>query len=1061
MTYQQSEPIAIVGSGCRFPGAANSPAALWQLLESPRDILMEIPKERFDVRGWYHRDGDHHGTSNVLRSYTLEENLTKFDANFFGISAVEAESIDPQQRLLLETVYEALEAGGHTIQSLRDSDTAVYVGVMGGDHETSLLRDANSLPTYFATGTSRAVLSNRISYFFDWRGPSMTIDTACSSSMIAVHNAVQALRSNDSRVAIACGSTLLLCPEMYVAESNMHMLSPTGRSRMWNADADGYARGDGIATVVLKKLSDALADGYHVECIIRETGINQDGRTQGITVPSSEAQAALIRRTYARAGLDLANPADRPQFFEAHGTGTKVGDPKEAAAIHSIFGGLDSDPLNVGSIKTVIGHTEGAAGIASLLKASLSLQAGVIPPNRLFNRLNPSIEPFIQGRQVPTHAKPWPALPKGAVRRASVNSFGFGGANSHAILDSYHAEVDNASSALVVPVTPFVFSAASNISLVSSLQAHLDHLKTNPVNMRDLAWMLQQRRSTFSHKIAFSAPDVESLIRKIELRLKEYEDKSDANIGVRSSSTPPKVLGVFTGQGAQWPAMGAELIRSSEFVRRRLQELDGALATLPAADRPTWKIADQLLLDAKSSHITEAAFSQPLCTAVQVVLVNLLRSAGIMPSSVVGHSSGEIGAAYAANFIDARDAIRIAYYRGLRLDRTKGAMLAVGTSLEDATEVIELDAFVGRVAVAAHNSPASLTLSGDADAIVEVKAVFEEEKKFARLLKVDTAYHSHHMLACGDAYVKALRACKVKVNRNRDTSVTWYSSVTGSEVKEPATLLQDLYWRDNMVHRVSFYEAVAAAARAEKPTLAIEIGPHAALKGPTQQNMPKLASTFPTPVLSFADGLGYIWTQFGPEAVDFAAFERLFLDAPQAKLATGLPSYHWDQKTHWQESRIVRSMRSRSDPFHELLSVPHVDNTELERRWSNVLKISEVPWLTGHKLQGEPVFPAAGYASMAFEAAKSIIGNRPIKLIELRDLVIGKAITFGGESDPAAETLVTLTDITPSKSNLKTQAAKFSVYSAAIKSARDLEVNASGTINVISGEPSIKMQYID
>ncbi|KAF7590501.1 hypothetical protein BBP40_002798 [Aspergillus hancockii] len=520
MDYQRSEPIAIVGSGCRFPGAANSPAALWQLLESPRDILTEIPKERFDVRGWYHRDGDHHGTSNVLQSYTLEENLTKFDANFFGISAGEAEFIDPQQRLLLETVYEALEAGGHTIQSLRGSDTAVYVGVMGGDHETSLLRDANSLPTYFATGTSRAILSNRISYFFDWRGPSMTIDTACSS-------------------------------KMYVAESNMHMLSPTGRSRMWDDDADGYARGDGIATVVLKKLTNALADGDHIEYIIRETGINQDDRTQGITVPSSEAQAALIRRTYARAGLDLANPADRPQFFEAHGTGTKVKDTKKAAAIHSTFGGLDSDPLYIELIKTVIGHTEGAAGIASLLKASLSLQAGVIPPNLLFNRLNPSIEPFIQGLQVPTHAMPWPVLPKDAVRRASVNSFGFGGANFHAILESYQAQVDNASSTLVVPATPFVFSAASNTSLVSSLQAHLDYLKTNPVNMRDLAWTLQQRRSTFSHKIAFSAPDVESLIRKIELRLKEYEDKSDANIGVRSSSTPPKVLGVFTGQGAQ------------------------------------------------------------------------------------------------------------------------------------------------------------------------------------------------------------------------------------------------------------------------------------------------------------------------------------------------------------------------------------------------------------------------------------------------------------------------------------------------------------------------------
>ncbi|TQS31982.1 hypothetical protein Golomagni_07719, partial [Golovinomyces magnicellulatus] len=418
-----------------------------------------------------------------------------------------------------------------------------------------------------------------------------------------------------------------------------------------------------------------------------------------------------------------------------------------------------------------------------------------IPPNRLFNRLNPNIEPFIHGLQVPTQAKPWPTLPKDAVRRASVNSFGFGGANSHAILESYQAPDDNTTSALVAQATPFVFSAASNTSLVSTLQAYSAYLKANPVNKRDLAWTLQQRRSALSHKIAFSAPDVESLIGKIELRLKEYKDKSEANIGVRSSSTLPKILGVFTGQGAQWPAMGAELIRCSEFVRRRMQELDDALATLPGADRPAWKIADELLLDAKSSRITEAAFSQPLCTAVQVVLVDLLRSAGIMPSCVVGHSSGEIAAAYAANFINARDAIRIAYYRGLYAKLAggptgqKGAMLAVGTSLEDASDVIERDAFAGRVAVAAHNSPASVTLSGDADAIVEIKAVFEEEKKFARLLKVDTAYHSHHMLACGEAYVKAVRACKVEVNQHRDTSVTWYSSVTGHEMKEPTTLL--------------------------------------------------------------------------------------------------------------------------------------------------------------------------------------------------------------------------------------------------------------------------------
>ena len=446
MVSQQPEPIAIVGSGCRFPGGASSPSALWKLLESPCDVSQEISPDRFDTTGYYHSDGSHHGTTNVRQSYLLQEDLRVFDAAFFNISPNEADSIDPQQRLLLETVYEALESGGHTIEALCGSDTAVYVGTMGVDYNDTLLRDLNTIPTYFATGTNRAIISNRVSYFFDWHGPSMTIDTACSSSLIAVHQGVQALRTGESRVAVACGTQVILGPgssslpappciirllltqiiEVFIFESKMKMLSPTGRSRMWDEDADGYARGEGVAAIVLKRLSDAIADGDHIECLIRGTGANQDGYSTGITVPSSEAQAALIRQTYAKAGLDLETPHDHPQFFEAHGTGTKAGDPKEAAAIHECFGqrGDDEAPLYVGSVKTVIGHTEGAAGLAGLLKASGIIQKGIIPPNLLFNRLNPAIEQYYRGLHVPTSLKPWPKLPEGVPRRVSVNSFG-------------------------------------------------------------------------------------------------------------------------------------------------------------------------------------------------------------------------------------------------------------------------------------------------------------------------------------------------------------------------------------------------------------------------------------------------------------------------------------------------------------------------------------------------------------------------------------------------------------------------------------------------------------
>ena len=432
MTFEKlPEPIAIVGSACRFPGGSHSPAALWNLLKKPHDVATDMPKDRFDLTGFYNPDGSHHGTTNVKQSYLLQEDVRVFDATFFNISPNEADSMDPQQRLLLETVYEALESGGHQIEALRGSDTAVYTGTMGVDYNETCIRDLNTFPTYFATGANRAIISNRVSYFFDWHGPSMTIDTACSSSLVAVHQGVQSLRTSESRVVLACGTQVILNPEAYIMESKLNMLSPSGRSRMWDADADGYARGEGVAAVVLKRLSDAVADGDHIECLIRETGSNQDGHSNGLTVPNSEAQASLIRQTYARAGLDVgSNVWDRPQFFEAHGTGTKAGDPREAAAIHQVFGQPEdssasaSAPLYVGSIKTVIGHLEGSAGLAGLLKGSAMVQRGLIVPNLLFRQLNPDIEPYYNGLQVPTELLPWPELPDGVPRRVSVNSFG-------------------------------------------------------------------------------------------------------------------------------------------------------------------------------------------------------------------------------------------------------------------------------------------------------------------------------------------------------------------------------------------------------------------------------------------------------------------------------------------------------------------------------------------------------------------------------------------------------------------------------------------------------------
>ncbi|KAJ4419199.1 putative Hybrid PKS-NRPS biosynthetic cluster [Gnomoniopsis sp. IMI 355080] len=1090
---QIPEPVAIVGSACRFPGGASSPAALWELLKSPTDLSSEIPADRFDTATFYHPDGSHHGTTNVRHAYLLKEDVCLFDAAFFNISPNEADSIDPQQRLLLETVYEALEAGGHTLEALKGSDTAVYAGTMTADYNDTVTRDHNSMPTYFATGTSRAIISNRVSYFFDWHGPSMTIDTACSSSLIAVHQSIKALRTGESRVAVATGTQVILNPEMFIGESKLKMLSPTGKSRMWDADADGYARGEGVAVVVLKLLSDAIADGDHIECIVRETGANQDGFSNGLTVPNTDAQVALIHQTYARAGLDPDNnPDDRPQFFEAHGTGTQTGDSRESAAIYETFGkhvkAGTEPPLYVGSVKTLIGHLEGAAGLAGLLKGAALVQNGLVTPNLHFNRLNPRVEPFYNGVCVPTQVMPWPDLAQGVPRRVSVNSFGFGGANAHAILEQFQQEPSalpsSSSAAHEGPcVSPFVFSALSEAALVSQLQAYSVHLHEHhaTINAADLAWTLRSRRSHFPYKTTFAASNIEQLASMIDAKLIELSTKPGAAVGIRSNTktSTPCLLGVFTGQGAQWPAMGAALIRASAFVRKRVEALEEALDTLPPAHRPAWSLVEEMLAGDETSRIAEAALSQPLCLAVQVVMVDLLRAAGITFAAVVGHSSGEIGAAYAAGFLSDMDSIRVAYYRGLYAGIPahgsavkKGAMLAVGTSWEDAQELVNLRRFRGRLAVAAHNSSASVTLSGDHDAILHAKKVFDEEKIFARILKVDMAYHSHHMIASGDPYVRALRDCGVKVNKDRPANApAWFSSVTGSpEPLEPSEDIQDIYWRDNMCNTVLFCHAVSnAVASFADLNLAVEVGPHPALKGPATQNMTEVrpAQIPYTGVLSrgkddveaFADALGFMWANL-PKLVDFRAYEKVMIGAHSRipRLVIGLPKYQWQHnRTYWAESRVSRKMRHRkSGGPHEILGYLSPNSNLHDLHWSNVLKPSEVSWLAGHQLQGQMVFPAAGYVGMAFEAAKHLAAEKQnsVELFELHNLLIPRAIIFEEGDTNGVETLVALTSAQHYQDYTTAEFACYSTPLLGAGSDQEMDLMASGTIRIVFGRPN-------
>ncbi|KAL6695103.1 hypothetical protein J3F84DRAFT_395341 [Trichoderma pleuroticola] len=942
------QPIALVGRSLRFPGAS-SISELWDLLRQPRDLLQDVPPLRMNLNGYYHPNGDHDGTTNVRQSYFVKQDHRVFDAPFFHISPVEAEAMDPQQRILLELVYEALESAGMTIDGLQGSRTSVFVGVMSSDFASIQQRDEDNMPAYAVTGGATSILSNRISYFYDWKGASMTIDTACSSSLVAVHQAVQSLRNGESEMAVVAGTNLMLTPEPFIMESKLHMLSPNSQSAMWDAQANGYVRGEGFAVIILKALDQAVRNRDPIRSIIRESLVNTDGRTTGLTVPSSSAQASLIKATYQRAGLDCQLERDRCQYFEAHGTGTPTGDPVEAEAIATaFFPAPNPEPpaaatLYVGSIKTVVGHLEGCAGLAGLLKASLAVERGVIFPNLHFHTLNPAIKPFYRNLEIPIAVRPWPELPPGLPRRASVNSFGFGGANAHVILESYRQTTETpfnsrgAAGEESLPSQspspgPFVVSARSQTALLARVNSLSQHLQSHPPpDLGSLGAVLQSHRTVFSHRASF------------------YSEKMKGN-------GSDNVHASLRLGGAQWPQMGRELILTSPVFAQTL------------ADPPSWSLRQELTAESDLSRVSESEVAQPLCTAVQIGLVDVLRCAGIGFYKVVG-------------YLSASDAIRVSYYRGLHVRHALqlGAMAALCRS----------KAFAGRVVIAASNSSSNVTLSGDADAIQEVIELLGETTTVRRL-RVNRAYHSHHMIPVAEPYLQSLRACNIKVRRDRPHCI-WISSVT-PDLLLSGDGLEGPYWAQNLVQPVLFELAVKTALRnvdeMERLDAIVETVLEARLSIPycafLQRQRPAGES--------FARGLGELWVHLGEAAgIDFPGYRA----ALNPLLLEDLPAYPWDhQRVYWKESRVSINARLGGRSNHSLLGRRRPDDSAHEMRWRNILRLQDLPWLRGHSFQGETLLPAAGYVSMAFQAGQHLVPGRQVVSAEIHELEISHALVL-------------------------------------------------------------------
>lgn len=955
------ESIAIVGVGCRFP-KAEGPEEFWKLLQNGVDAIIEVPPDRWDADTYYDAQPATPGKMNTRWGGFLDQ-VDQFDPAFFGISPRETQHIDPQQRLWLEVAWEALENAGIPPDSLGGSRTGVFVGLTNADYHKFVYRDPFQLTAHSATGTTPCITANRLSYLLNLRGPSLSVDTACSSSLTAIHLACQSLANGESSLSIAGGVNLMIVPEPTISTSQAQMMSSDGRCKTFDASANGIVRGEGCGVLVLKRLEDAVRDNDNVLALIRSSAVNQDGTSNGLTAPNGPSQQAVIREALERGNLTPAQIS----YIEAHGTGTALGDPIEVRSLKAVLmeNRNSDESCWIGSVKTNIGHLEGAAGVAGLIKVILQLQHREIAPHLHLKQINPYISLEGTSFTIPLQSQPWLCSGK---RIAGISSFGFGGTNCHVILEE----------AVAKPVSPvpgrlrglLTLSAKVESALVELVRRYEDYLANHPqVLLKDVCYTANRRRSHFGHRVSFVAESVEALRQELG-QFRTGTLPLGCHQGYVKTTTGPKLAFLLTGQGSQYIGMGRQLYETEPVFRSALDRCDALLR--PYLQASLLEILYPTPEDnGRASRLNQTAYTQPALFALEYALSELWRTWGVEPAIVMGHSVGEYVAAYIAGVFSLEDGLKLIAERGRLMQAMPqtGGMAAVFADAE--TVISSLKPYGDRLTIAAFNGPTNTVVAGDQSALDELIEQLNRREISSQPLAVSHAFHSPAMEPMLAQFQQVAESITYSPPRK-----PFISTVTGQYIEDDIATPD--YWCRHVVMPVRFEQAMQTLAQS-KCKVYLEVGPKPILLGMGQrclEHQPETAGTSITWLPSLRPGqddwsqllssLGKLYTQ--GTAIDWTQFEPA-----EGRRCLWLPTYPWQRQRYWLKASKAHALQGQA--VHPLLGVEQRLAASSEQRFEQVLSTDDPAWLSDHQVFERVIFPGAAYVELALAASGGAVKN--------------------------------------------------------------------------------------